>query len=261
MKPIFVAFVLAFYAAAALGQSPAEKQLVDLVNHEREKAGRGKLEWNDRLAQAARKHSELLAEHQDLSHQFSGEPAIPERVGATGLRFNAVAENVAEAPGVETAHDGLMHSPGHRENILNPEYNAVGISIVQRGGELFVTQDFAHTLAAYTEKQFQDAISKDFNQARRAKKLEPVKVVADPHLRRAACSQDMDTGKMIQSLPGAASLFVFSLSEPGTLPGDLRKPAADETLDRMNIGVCSQTGGKDGFSRFWVIIAFYRPSN
>jgi uncharacterized protein YkwD len=59
-----------------------------MVNRERQKAGRGKLEWNDRLAQAAWKHSELLAEHQDLSHQFPGEEAIPERVGVTGLRFN-----------------------------------------------------------------------------------------------------------------------------------------------------------------------------
>jgi hypothetical protein len=125
----------------------------------------------------------------------------------------------------------------------------------------FVTQDFAHTLASYSEKQFQDAIIKDFNQARRAKKLEAIKVVADSHLRKAACSQDMDTDKMIQSLPGAASLFVFSLFAPGTLPGDLRMPAVDETLDRMNIGVCLQTGGKDGFSKYWVIIAFYRPSN
>ena len=242
----------------ARAQSPAEKQLFDLVNREREKAKVSKLEWNDNLARAALAHSKLLDEHQDLSHQFAGEPSLQERVGATGVRFNSVAENVAEAPEVEVAHKGLMQSPGHRANILNRDYNAIGIAIVQHGSQLFVTQDFAHILNSYTEKQFRDAVVSDFNQARRAKRLPAVSVVTDAQLRRAACAQDMNTDKMIQNLPGAARLFVFSLSEPGSLPDDLRKAMSDTTLQRMNIGVCLQTGGKTGFSKFWVVAAFYK---
>jgi hypothetical protein len=256
MKPTILVLLLVVCAAMACAQSAAEKQLFDLVNHEREKAGLARLEWNDRLAAAALKHSRLLDEHQDLSHQFAGEPGLQERMGATGARFNAVAENMAEAPEVAAAHKGLMNSPGHRANILNPEYNAIGISIVQHGGQLFVTQDFAHILASYTEKQFQDAVASGFNRARRARGLRAVDVVVDARLRKAACAQDMNTNKMIQNLPGAARLFVFSLSEPGALPDDLRKAAADAALERMNIGVCLQTGGKTGFSKFWVVMAF-----
>jgi len=242
----------------ARAQSPAEKQLFDLVNREREKAKVSKLEWNDNLTRAALAHSKLLDEHQDLSHQFAGEPSLQERVGATGVRFNSVAENVAEAPEVEVAHKGLMQSPGHRANILNRDYNAIGIAIVQHGSQLFVTQDFAHVLTSYTEKQFRDAVISDFNQARRAKRLPAISVVTDSQLRRAACAQDINTDKMIQNLPGAARLFVFSLSEPGSLPDDLRKAMSDTTLQRMNIGVCLQTGGKTGFSKFWVVAAFYK---
>src|ERR1051325_4844842 len=178
MRRIFFAilsigFVLGSFTAHA-GPSQREQQLFDLVNHEREKAGLSKLEWNDRLAQAALAHSRLLAEHQDLSHQFSGEPNLQERAGTTGLRFNSVAENVAAAPDVDTAHTALMKSPGHRANILHQDYNAIGISIVERDRELFVTQDFAHTLVSYTEKQFRDAIVSGFNQARRTRGLRPV---------------------------------------------------------------------------------------
>jgi hypothetical protein len=129
---------------------------------------------------------------------------------------------------------------------------------VERDRELFVTQDFAHTLAAYTEKQFRDSLVAGFNQARRSRKLAPVDVITDPRLRKAACSQDMHTDKMIQNLPGASGLLVFSLSEPGTLPDDARKFVADRTLERMKIGVCLQTGGATGFSTFWVVAAFYR---
>jgi hypothetical protein len=250
--------VFAVTAHAQAGPSPREQQLLDLVNHEREKAGLKKLEWSVQLAQAALAHSRRLAKNRELSHQFPGEPPLQERVGTSGLRFNAVAENVAVAPAVDMAHKGLMKSPGHRANILHQGYNAVGISILDRDGDLFVTQDFAHTLVSYTEKEFRDEIVTGFNHARRGKGLPPVDVVVDARLRKSACAQDMNTEKIIQNLPGAASLLVFSLSEPGGLPGDLRKFTAERALHRMNIGVCLQSGGKTGFSKFWVVAAFFR---
>ena len=183
------------------------------MNHEREKAGLNKLEWNDQLAQAALAHSKLLADNRDLSHQFSGEPILQERVGATRLRFNSVAENVAVAPDVDR-QTALMKSPGHRANILHPDYNAIGISIVERDHELFITQDFAHTLTSYTEKQFRESLIANFNQARRARKLAPVDVISDSRLRKAACSQDMHTDKMIQNMPGVSGLLVSPCLNP-----------------------------------------------
>jgi len=257
MKVFVTAFLLIVLGSVARAQSPAEKRLFDLVNHERQKAGLSRFEWNDKLAQAALAHSKLLDEHQELSHQFAGEPLLQERVGATGLRFNSVAENVAEAPEVVTAHTSLMHSPGHRANILNPDYSAIGIAIVQDGGELFVTEDFAHVLASYTEKQFQDAVVSSITRARRAAKLPPLDVIADARLHKAACNQEMNTDKMIQGLPGATKLLVFSQSEPGALSADLRQAVADRTMTRMNIGVCLESAGKNGFSHFWVVTAFY----
>jgi uncharacterized protein YkwD len=261
-RPILFALLCCFFGLGTLrlyaGPSQREQQLFDLVNRERQKAGLNKLEWSDRLAQAALAHSRLLAENRDLSHQFPGEPVLQQRVGGTGLRFNSVAENVAAAPDVDIAHTALMKSPGHRANILHQDYNAVGISIVERDHELFVTQDFAHTLVSYTEKQFREAVIAGFNQARRARGLPAVDMVVDPRLRKSACAQDTNTSQLIQNIPGATGLLVFSLSEPGTLPDDLRKFAADKTLERMNIGVCLQTGGKTGFSKFWVVAAFFR---
>jgi uncharacterized protein YkwD len=188
MKPAIVALVLLTCAAAG-AQSSAEKQLFDLINREREKVGASKLEWNDGLAEAALKHSRLLDQHEALSHQFAGEPELQERVGATGVRFNSVAENVAMAPEVETAHAGLMESPGHRANILNHGYNAVGISVIQHGRQLFVTQDFAHIVVSYSEKQFRDAVITRFNQARRGRglprsKSPPIRVSGRPRAPR-----------------------------------------------------------------------------
>jgi cysteine-rich secretory family protein len=257
MKNSIFVLILMLGGAAARPQSPMEQQLLDLVNRERVKQKLSKLEWNGKLAQAALTHSRLLDQHQDLSHQFAGEPPVQQRVGATGLRFDQVAENVGEAQEVATVHDYLMHSPGHRANILNPNYNAIGIAIVQHGSQLFATEDFAR-MVAYNEKEFQDAVVSAFARMRRAKKLRAVDVVADPRLRKAACAKDMNTNRMVQTLPSTARLLTFSASDPSSLPDELHNAAADRSIDRMSIGVCQESGGRNGFTHFWVVAAFYR---
>ena len=257
---VAVCFAVEGTSTAQHDISRPEQQLFDLVNREREKAGLLKLEWDGHLADAARAHSKLLAENQDLSHQFGGEPPLQQRAGAAGAHFSAVAENVAAAPAVDVAHKSLMESPGHRANILNSSYNTVGIAIVERRHELYVTQDFAHTLQVYTETQFREAVVAAFNHARRAKGSPAIEVVADPRLKKAACSEDTEAQNLLEKLPGATDLAVFTASDPGQLPDHVHQAAADKTLRRMNIGVCFQTGGKAGFSRFWVVVAFF-PAN
>src|SRR5947209_3231873 len=144
----WLSLVMFFLAASGFvsGQtSPSgeQLQLFNLVNHERETHGLPKFQWDDHLAQSAATHNRLVTERQELSHQFPGEPPLGERVGATGARFNAAGENLAYAPTVEEVHKGLMNSPPHRANILDPKFNAVGISIVKQGDELYVVQNFA----------------------------------------------------------------------------------------------------------------------
>ena len=57
-----------------------------------------------------------------------------------GVEFFIVGENLAFAPTLEIAHDGLMQSPGHRKNILEEEFERVGIGVIDGGsyGRMFV---------------------------------------------------------------------------------------------------------------------------
>src|SRR5258708_35353080 len=91
-------FILIGAVQAHAGPSRLEQQLFDLVNREREKSGLNKLEWSDQLANAARDHSRLMDDRQDLSHQFAGEPGLQQRLRATGAGFHAVAQNVGAWP-------------------------------------------------------------------------------------------------------------------------------------------------------------------
>ena len=66
------------------------------------------------------------------------------RIERGGVSFTYVGENLAYAPSVETAHEGLMESPGHKRNILDPKYRRIGIGVIDSGiyGRMF-TQNFA----------------------------------------------------------------------------------------------------------------------
>src|SRR5438876_9678197 len=109
---LFALLVAAIATAASPPQSPAdesrvEQQLLQLVNHERESRGLPTLKLDERLTQAARAHTRLLAAHGSLSHQFEGELDLSERVAKAGVRFNSIAENVSltsDDPPADSAH-------------------------------------------------------------------------------------------------------------------------------------------------------------
>jgi uncharacterized protein YkwD len=57
--------------------------------------------------------------------------------------FLTAGENIALAQTLSVAHTGLMNSPGHRANILNPAYGRLGIGILDGGiYGLMITQNF-----------------------------------------------------------------------------------------------------------------------
>ena len=249
--------LLAPAASRAANLSSQQRQLFDLVNAERAKAGLSPLAWNDSLAEAARIHTERMAQRGNLSHQFSGEPALPERAGAAGAHFNSVAENVAYAGDVISLHENLMNSPHHRANILALESNAIGIGFAQRGDELYVTEDFAHVLGNYSADQFRQQVIANFERLRQSEGLQAIPASPDARLDAAACTARLDPQRIIKSLPGATNLAMFTAAQPGDLPSNMQQAAADRTLRHMNIGVCFKPGGKAGFSKYWVVAAFY----
>jgi uncharacterized protein YkwD len=246
---------------AQVGLSPDELKLFNFVNQERKIAGLPSLQWNYHLAEAARAHSELLAQHKELSHQFTGEAALGDRIGVTGARFNSAAENVAEgditADPVTEIHTSLMFSPNHRANILSPQYNVVGLAIVSRDGRMYVTEDFAHVLSAYSEAQFRDALIAAFNKARQAKGLLPVTVLKDARIHDLACSES-DKPVLPNGPPEALEEVVFTSSTPDQLPHDMEKAVSDPSLHKMSLGACFHPDKEHGYANFWVIAAFYQ---
>jgi Cysteine-rich secretory protein family len=245
--------------AAALAQSPRETDLLARINHEREHAGLAKLEWNPRLAESAREHAKQEADRAAISHQFESEPPLQARIAATGLRFDNCAENVARGPDVASIEAQLMRSSGHRTNILDADFNAIGIGILESGGVLYVAENFARAFQPYSETQFRDTLIATIQHARQANHASELKVIADPAVSQGACSHDADASeKLTSQLKGWGSVILFTASDPTELPRAWKSLAADRTLNRMAIGVCFHPDDHMGYANFSVASVFYR---
>jgi Cysteine-rich secretory protein family len=260
MNRIIVAIFVQAWCLAGATQAPEpplpEQELFRLVNLERTNAGLDTLQWDAKLALAAQAHARELAGHAALSHRFSGEPELTQRVSAAGARFSAAAENVALADTPEEIHLALMNSPGHRANIMSPRYNAVGIGVVVLRNRMYVAQDFAHVVPVYSDEQFRKELLAAFNRARRAHRFPPIDSRSDPRLDREACSGKLDATGVLSGQAGATHATIFTSSQPDDLPSTMQSAAGDPTLRRMSIGVCYRADPRDKFSQFWVVVTF-----
>ena len=123
----------------------AERQVFDLVNEERTQRGLDALVWDEHLLPVARAHSQEMFTLKYFSHEspISGSPF--DRLKTAGITYSRAGENLAYAQSVSVAHRALMDSPGHRENILRPEFTRIGIGVISAGiygrmvTQLFIT--------------------------------------------------------------------------------------------------------------------------
>jgi uncharacterized protein YkwD len=62
-----------------------------------------------------------------------------DRIKGAGIIYSRAGENLAYAQSTAVAHRALMDSPGHRENILRPEFTRIGIGVINAGafGRMF----------------------------------------------------------------------------------------------------------------------------
>jgi uncharacterized protein YkwD len=136
---------LAFHTTAVTVDSDAEARMLQMVNKERVSRKLAPLVMDQRLRAVARAHSRDMFARGYFAHESPDGKSPFDRMHAAGITYRLAGENLALAPTVEVAHDGLMHSPGHRKNILTPEFRRVGIGAVRGGihGTMF-SQEFTN---------------------------------------------------------------------------------------------------------------------
>ncbi|MGV9211738.1 CAP domain-containing protein [Micromonospora sp. RB23] len=123
--------------------SDQAREVVDLVNAERAKAGCKALSIDDKLMTAAQRHSQDQADHSKMSHTGSDGSDTGVRLDRVGYAWRTYGENVAWNQKTPAAvMDAWMNSSGHRANILNCAFTEIGVGIASSNGPYW-TQVFA----------------------------------------------------------------------------------------------------------------------
>lgn len=117
-----------------------------LLNEERSKHGLKALEWNEPCHCTARKRALEISVH--FAHER------PDGSSVRSISQCLSGENLGTGPdaskGAEAVMKAWMNSPGHRANILRPEYKSVSIATVVIEDTIYWVQVFSLTSAAET---------------------------------------------------------------------------------------------------------------
>lgn len=130
---VLVAATVLNLAPPAHAAGSDASRAVALVNAERKAAGLAPLAVHAGLTDAAEAQAARIAKAGELSHN----PSLGR--GISG--WTRVGENVGVAGSLDSVHNALMKSKGHRENILG-SYTHVGVGVVKKNGSLWIAQVF-----------------------------------------------------------------------------------------------------------------------
>lgn len=129
-----------------------EQSVLRLINNARRAEGVSPLYMDPLLQEVARGHARDMYRRGYFDHatpECARGPARPrcrdpfDRMDEAGAVYEVAGENLALAPTVSAAHQGLMGSPGHRRNILDPRFERAGIGVIAGPFGLMVAQEFA----------------------------------------------------------------------------------------------------------------------
>ena len=154
-----------------------ETSLFELVNEERTKQALPPLQRSKELSSAARKHSKDMASHEKLSHLSTSGKTYTERLLDDGFYFIAHGENVAKSDSflAEFIHQHLMESAEHRGNILDPDFDTVGIGVILKEDKnYYATQDFLKSFEPKREEEVKKDIQEIIDEVRAKNSLHPL---------------------------------------------------------------------------------------
>jgi uncharacterized protein YkwD len=249
------------YSSSPSYDYEAERELLQLANQARAQAGAQPLQIDAGLTQAARAHAAAMARDRQLSHQLEGEPALAQRLAATGdIRLDRAGENVALDVNVEEAEKNLLLSPPHRENLLNPYYNVAGFAVVREGTRLYVVQDFGHSVPSYSADQSENLVANAVEQLREQANLPSLQRVPGPILQSAACSMAQEnrlSTRSVRDLADRYNVLTYTNVQPQNLPATANRIVADRHLRNFSVGTCFARSSSYPNGVYWVALIFY----
>jgi len=244
----------------------AERGLLAYLNRDRIAAKLVALEWDDRLAEVARGHSEEMLRTHVVAHISPVTGSAADRVRVAHIKTTLVLENLARAYGVSEAHQGLMNSPGHRANLMSSAATRIGIGVtfgeeVSGRREMFVTQVFTRVPPKLDPQKAVGTLRQKLTSARRTLAYTPqLYTYAQTFVDRLAAGQSRDVAyQAIKAYIDGLGRSYQRVGSVITVTGDIdaldgASLLGNTTADEIGIGIAQGTHPDIGDNAIWIVV-------
>jgi hypothetical protein len=196
-----------------------------------------------------------MSQEATLSHRYPGEAELKERCGQAGAHFSLIEENIGEGTSLNLIHDGWLHSPGHRANLLNPTVDLVGVAVVHTDGFFYAVTDFSHGVVVLSQREVEGKVGALL-------RAQGIEVEKTSEAARAYCAnarfdssdntpgyrmhwQTPELTQLPQELLTELSSGAYRLAAVGSCPTE----GLDGTFTAYRVGVLLYRAGSSTFSR------------
>lgn len=222
------------------------------------------------LDEVAQAWAERLAHDNFFAHVSPDGSTLKQRLAEVGYRYLAAGENLGLSSGPLAAHFGIEHSPGHRNNLLEPDHRELGLGLARRSDGLLV---LVEVLAAPAPPDVADPLAALYaSLADERKKLglpvlardEALERLAQAHV-RAALKADVPRSQVpgapriaeraFELLPDVKSIAVDVLvADTPRVHGS--KNLAASSSGRVGVGVVKGDSARYGPGRYWIVVIY-----
>jgi uncharacterized protein YkwD len=129
--------------AATADAATAEDVFVSRVNALRQSEGLAPLRVDPTLVKVARDWAASLSQQNCVCHHpefLTGNPDDAARIVTTN--WIKIGENVGTGSAADQIEDAFEKSPKHRNNLLDPEFDSIGVGVVVVNDAMWVSQQF-----------------------------------------------------------------------------------------------------------------------
>ena len=241
--------LLSLYCVAQSGANSAAQSLFQLTNQHRAEHGLPPLAWDAALARAARGHADRMSrEPGDSQHQYPGEADLITRVVQAGAHFSKVSENIAAGPSAAEIDRAWMTSPVHRANILDPQLNALGVSVVEVRGTLYAVEDFGHGNPVLGREDVE-------RRAQQALRDRGIKVQTAEEATQAARRNCESPNS--PPAPGVLLGMQWDGPDISQLPATVLQGMPQVREHSVGVGACPSTRGNEGITTYHLAVLMY----
>src|SRR5699024_1199687 len=111
-----------------------EERVIELTNQAREEAGLEALEMEHPLMAAAKEKSRDMYGNGYFAHESPTYGSPFDLMKVFGVTYMAAGENIAMGQSTpEEVVTAWLNSPGHRANIMNPNFTHIGVGYIENG--------------------------------------------------------------------------------------------------------------------------------